>query len=683
MPNTIKIKRGVEANRLSITPQSGELIFTTDTKKVYVGDGTTAGGNPVGATETAIGTIQYFTDLYSLDNKWLLANGGIVAKASYPDLYNVVGSRRDTNAASWSRSVGIGKSPFSGMAYGNSTFVAVGGQGTIITSTDGQNWVRRASFGTNVSITGVAFANSLFCLIISGVPYTSSDGITWTQRTLISTDAYYITAANNLFFASGSNGFVATSSDGITWTTRSIGTTDTICAAAFGGGTYVVVGGAFGSSAAIYSSTNLTSWTNRSPSSVVQLTGVARSGSIFVAVGTSGGVIWSSPDGATWTSRNSGTSGFRGIVFGGSTFVAFGDSASEVRTSTDGITWTARTSNAANSLSAGAYGNSSFIIGGQNGVMVTSTDGITWTLLARSYTGTYFVNNVYIVCGSSGLLTSTDGMTWAPRSVAGATVYAVAYGAGLYVAVSTSGAIYTSPDLTTWTSRTSGVANNITDVTFGNGRFIANSGTAIISSTDGITWSTVHTATETIFCVAFGGGTFIAAGGNGSSTSVYYSTNGTTWTKSASSPGSGNILDVAYINGIFVGAIGSPSTVVRSTNLGVTWGTVSTGQNTWNFNSVGADADAGMFILGGDYGRILTSTDNGSTWVSRLSVGYEAAGQFYDVASGSDYYFAIADNGLIWVSSPFTYNAVTDFVLPNGRVSGMAGQKPYVKALAG
>jgi len=40
----ILIKRGLEANRLSITPASGELIYTTDTHKLYMGDGTTAGG---------------------------------------------------------------------------------------------------------------------------------------------------------------------------------------------------------------------------------------------------------------------------------------------------------------------------------------------------------------------------------------------------------------------------------------------------------------------------------------------------------------------------------------------------------------------------------------------------------------------------------------------------------------
>ena len=40
----LQIRRGTNAERLTITPLQGELIFTTDTKNVYVGDGTTLGG---------------------------------------------------------------------------------------------------------------------------------------------------------------------------------------------------------------------------------------------------------------------------------------------------------------------------------------------------------------------------------------------------------------------------------------------------------------------------------------------------------------------------------------------------------------------------------------------------------------------------------------------------------------
>lgn len=40
----LQIRRGTEAERLTITPAEGELIYTTDTKVLYVGDGATIGG---------------------------------------------------------------------------------------------------------------------------------------------------------------------------------------------------------------------------------------------------------------------------------------------------------------------------------------------------------------------------------------------------------------------------------------------------------------------------------------------------------------------------------------------------------------------------------------------------------------------------------------------------------------
>lgn len=44
MAQTIQFRRGLEANRTGITPAQGEPLWTTDDKKLYVGDGSTAGG---------------------------------------------------------------------------------------------------------------------------------------------------------------------------------------------------------------------------------------------------------------------------------------------------------------------------------------------------------------------------------------------------------------------------------------------------------------------------------------------------------------------------------------------------------------------------------------------------------------------------------------------------------------
>jgi len=43
----LQIRRGLEADRTSFTPNEGELLYVTDTGSVYIGDGTTAGGTLV------------------------------------------------------------------------------------------------------------------------------------------------------------------------------------------------------------------------------------------------------------------------------------------------------------------------------------------------------------------------------------------------------------------------------------------------------------------------------------------------------------------------------------------------------------------------------------------------------------------------------------------------------------
>ena len=68
---------------------------------------------------------------------------------------------------------------------------------------------------------------------------------------------------------------------------------------------------------------------------------------VFVAVGRNGAttpLIWTSPDGITWTPRTPGaglTGGLRAVVWNGTVFVAAG-STGEIQTSPDGITWTVR-----------------------------------------------------------------------------------------------------------------------------------------------------------------------------------------------------------------------------------------------------------------------------------------------------------------------------------------------------
>jgi hypothetical protein len=59
----LRLRRGTDAERLLITPVSGELIYTTDTKLLYIGDGTTAGGTLVtGGAGSGSSTLDALTD---------------------------------------------------------------------------------------------------------------------------------------------------------------------------------------------------------------------------------------------------------------------------------------------------------------------------------------------------------------------------------------------------------------------------------------------------------------------------------------------------------------------------------------------------------------------------------------------------------------------------------------------
>ena len=83
------------------------------------------------------------------------------------------------------------------MTYDNSSpcsgcmFVAVGGSGNILTSTDGILWTSRTS-GTSNLLNGVTSANNIFVAVgESGTILTSGDGTSWTSRTSGTSNALY------------------------------------------------------------------------------------------------------------------------------------------------------------------------------------------------------------------------------------------------------------------------------------------------------------------------------------------------------------------------------------------------------------------------------------------------------------------------------------------------------------
>jgi len=63
------------------------------------------------------------------------------------------------------------------------SFVSVGNSGTILTSSDGITWTEKTS-GTPIDLYGVTSGNGLFVTVgESGTILTSPDGNSWTKRT--------------------------------------------------------------------------------------------------------------------------------------------------------------------------------------------------------------------------------------------------------------------------------------------------------------------------------------------------------------------------------------------------------------------------------------------------------------------------------------------------------------------
>lgn len=102
--------------------------------------------------------------------------------------------------------------------YHNGTYVYVGDNGNIYTSTNLLDWVKRNST-TDKSLSGICYGKSQFIACGDlGTILTSPNGINWTPRdSTIESYIRQIKYANGSYYGLGNNGEVVESTDGITW----------------------------------------------------------------------------------------------------------------------------------------------------------------------------------------------------------------------------------------------------------------------------------------------------------------------------------------------------------------------------------------------------------------------------------------------------------------------------------
>ena len=255
----------------------------------------------------------------------------------------------------------------SAIAVGNGTIVAVGSNGTIVTSTNGITWVSQTS-GTSLDFHSIAYGNGIFVAGESnGRVDTSPDGIHWSdQTTSDGGNIYGLTYGNGLFVALGLGAIIQTSPDGIAWTPHGPNGGSNLYGATWGNGLFVVGGYKIGG--LIVTSPDGNTWAQTDVALVVK--GLAYGNGKYVAAGDNG-AIETSPDGTNWTVQNSGTTvSLEGITYNNG-FVAVGLGGT-ILSSTDGVTWTNNTSGTVNNLNGAGYGSSAFFVVGNSGTILQS-----------------------------------------------------------------------------------------------------------------------------------------------------------------------------------------------------------------------------------------------------------------------------------------------------------------------
>ena len=256
------------------------------------------------------------------------------------------------------------------------------------------------------------------------------------------------------------------------------------------------------------------------------------------------------------------------------------------------------------------------------------------------------LGSTYVAAGGSGALySSPDGSTWSAittyatsANLNGASFF------GTYKLVGDAGLVLVSSDAVTWAAQTSGTSQHLYAIASNNVNLTVAVGAngTIITSPDGLTWTTrTSNTTQSLYGVTYSaynvgsntGGTWVAVG---AANTLLESPDGLTWT-SVTLPAS-----LADLHGITSGAsafvaVGSSGTVLSSVN-GVTW--------TSRLAPAAIDLKAvtygTQFVAVGAGGNIFISTD-GSTWTASAATG--TSNDLNAVVRGTSVYVSVGAAG--------------------------------------
>ncbi len=472
------------------------------------------------------------------------------------------------------------------------TSIAVGGEGTILRSSDGgASWTKVVSgTGSGLNSLAVVDNNRIIAVGDAGTILRSLDGgDSWDQ-----VDSRTRSRLNSLAVLDN-NRIIAVDDDGI------------ILRSVNGG----------------------TSWAQVDSGTRSGLRSIAvLDNNRIIAVGDAGTILGSVDGGDSWAQVDIGSrSRLNSLaVLDNNRIIAVDDDGIILRSVDGGTSWAQVDSGTRSGLrSIAVLDNNRIIVVGTEGTILLSNDaGVSWIKGdngPRSWLRTLAVlnNNYIIAAGSSGSILRSDdaGSSWA--QVVSGTKFDLTSLAVLdnnhITAVGIEGTILRSDNSgASWAQVDSGTRSDLMSLAVLNNNLIiatGNDGTILRSVDGGTSWAQVDSGTGSEFMslAVLDNNLIIAVGDEG--TILRSDNGGASWTDITSRSLSG-LTSLAALDKNSIIAVGETGTILRSDDGGASWAQVDSGTQSW-LTSL-AVLDKNSLIAVGDEGTILRSVNGGESW---------------------------------------------------------------------